>query len=321
MVIDALDLLYTDRPEAFGIVSSDADFTPLVMYLRAKGAAVYGFGAQEDARAVRQRLLALPLSRQAVSEPPRASAASISADTRRPGPRRCGGARRLRVPTAKLNRTASWSSCCATRSRLRRAKRLGAGRGGRPADRQPGLVRPTQLRLRDAHQAAQGEPAVRARPEGSRRSSARQSPGRSPEAELCGGDKRKGDSSECRFVLALEQRVAPDVAGRQRYDFWCRFLDQRVGRRLSCRPFGGIGLALRSSLVTSLDVFGGHFCSPWSWRRRLAESWPDLASALVWPCARRGSGRTSSDGWPPPSGPWHRPGLLLLPSWRPWFLP
>lgn len=44
MVIDALDLLYTDAPDAFGIVSSDADFTPLVMHLRAKGAAVYGFG-------------------------------------------------------------------------------------------------------------------------------------------------------------------------------------------------------------------------------------------------------------------------------------
>src|SRR5436190_10256632 len=47
MVIDALDLLYTDKPEAFGIVSSDADFTPLVMHLRAKGSAVYGFGARK----------------------------------------------------------------------------------------------------------------------------------------------------------------------------------------------------------------------------------------------------------------------------------
>ncbi len=47
MVIDALELLYTDRPDAFGVVSSDADFTPLVMHLRAKGAAVYGFGAQK----------------------------------------------------------------------------------------------------------------------------------------------------------------------------------------------------------------------------------------------------------------------------------
>ncbi len=47
MVIDALDLLYTDQPDAFGIVSSDSDFTPLVMHLRAKGAAVYGFGARK----------------------------------------------------------------------------------------------------------------------------------------------------------------------------------------------------------------------------------------------------------------------------------
>jgi uncharacterized LabA/DUF88 family protein len=47
MIIDALDLLYTDRPDAFGIVSSDADFTPLVMHLRAKGAAVYGFGSRK----------------------------------------------------------------------------------------------------------------------------------------------------------------------------------------------------------------------------------------------------------------------------------
>jgi uncharacterized LabA/DUF88 family protein len=46
MVIDALDLLYTDQPDAYGIVSSDSDFTPLVMHLRAKGAAVYGFGAR-----------------------------------------------------------------------------------------------------------------------------------------------------------------------------------------------------------------------------------------------------------------------------------
>ena len=47
MTVDALELLYTERPDAFGIVSSDADFTPLVMHLRAKGAAVYGFGEQK----------------------------------------------------------------------------------------------------------------------------------------------------------------------------------------------------------------------------------------------------------------------------------
>lgn len=47
IVIDALELLYTDAPAAFGLVSSDGDFTPLVMHLRAKGAEVYGFGAKK----------------------------------------------------------------------------------------------------------------------------------------------------------------------------------------------------------------------------------------------------------------------------------
>ncbi|MEO7852850.1 MAG: NYN domain-containing protein [Rubrivivax sp.] len=47
MVIEAMDLLYTDQPDAYGIVSSDSDFTPLVMHLKAKGAMVFGFGAQK----------------------------------------------------------------------------------------------------------------------------------------------------------------------------------------------------------------------------------------------------------------------------------
>ena len=47
LVIDAMDLHYTDQPDAYGIVSSDSDFTPLVMHLRAKGALVYGFGAKK----------------------------------------------------------------------------------------------------------------------------------------------------------------------------------------------------------------------------------------------------------------------------------
>ena len=47
MVVDAMALLYNDEPDAFGIVSSDADFTPLVMHLRERGAAVYGFGERK----------------------------------------------------------------------------------------------------------------------------------------------------------------------------------------------------------------------------------------------------------------------------------
>lgn len=47
LVVDAMALLYTDQPDAFAIVSSDADFTPLVMHLREKGCAVYGFGQKK----------------------------------------------------------------------------------------------------------------------------------------------------------------------------------------------------------------------------------------------------------------------------------
>lgn len=47
LVIDAMDLLHTQRPDAFCIASSDADFTPLVMQLRAYGLDVYGFGERK----------------------------------------------------------------------------------------------------------------------------------------------------------------------------------------------------------------------------------------------------------------------------------
>jgi uncharacterized protein (TIGR00288 family) len=47
LVIDAMELLYTQKLDAFCIASSDADFTPLVMQLRANGHEVYGFGARK----------------------------------------------------------------------------------------------------------------------------------------------------------------------------------------------------------------------------------------------------------------------------------
>lgn len=47
LVIDAMELLYTQKLDAFCIVSSDADFTPLVMQLKANGHAVYGFGERK----------------------------------------------------------------------------------------------------------------------------------------------------------------------------------------------------------------------------------------------------------------------------------
>ena len=47
MVIDAMDMLYARNLDGFAIVSSDADFTPLVMRLRSESLKVYGFGEKK----------------------------------------------------------------------------------------------------------------------------------------------------------------------------------------------------------------------------------------------------------------------------------
>lgn len=44
LCIDAMDLLYTKSVHTFCLVSSDADFTPLIQRLRADGKEVFGFG-------------------------------------------------------------------------------------------------------------------------------------------------------------------------------------------------------------------------------------------------------------------------------------
>ncbi|GLZ06557.1 hypothetical protein Acsp03_40230 [Actinomadura sp. NBRC 104412] len=44
MVIDAMDLLYSERFDGFCIVSSDSDFTRLAARIRESGLTVYGFG-------------------------------------------------------------------------------------------------------------------------------------------------------------------------------------------------------------------------------------------------------------------------------------
>ena len=72
LVIDAMALLYTDAPDAFAIASSDADFTPLVMHLREKGAAVYGFGDRKTPMPFQNactRFLVLDQLRDAQEEP------------------------------------------------------------------------------------------------------------------------------------------------------------------------------------------------------------------------------------------------------------
>jgi uncharacterized LabA/DUF88 family protein len=108
MVIEAMDLLYTDQPEAFGIVSSDADFTPLVMHLKAKGALVYGFGAQKTplpfVNACSRFLYLEHLGQSVVAEEPRPGKAG------KPRPRTAakgnGEAAPTRLDTAALKQDA-----------------------------------------------------------------------------------------------------------------------------------------------------------------------------------------------------------------------
>jgi len=79
MVIEAMDLLYTDQPDAYGIVSSDSDFTRLASRLREEGAVVYGFGAKKTPEAFRnacsrfiyiENLLAVPAAGAEASASP-----------------------------------------------------------------------------------------------------------------------------------------------------------------------------------------------------------------------------------------------------------
>ena len=51
MIIDAMDLLYTETMDGFCIVSSDSDFTRLSARIREAGLIVYGFGEQKTPKA------------------------------------------------------------------------------------------------------------------------------------------------------------------------------------------------------------------------------------------------------------------------------
>ncbi len=44
MIIDAMDLLYSKNVDAFALMTSDSDFTPLVLRILESGLPVYGFG-------------------------------------------------------------------------------------------------------------------------------------------------------------------------------------------------------------------------------------------------------------------------------------
>lgn len=47
MIIDAMDLLYSKNVDGFALMTSDSDFTPLVMRILESGMSVYGFGEKK----------------------------------------------------------------------------------------------------------------------------------------------------------------------------------------------------------------------------------------------------------------------------------
>ncbi|MDQ6950814.1 MAG: NYN domain-containing protein [Mariprofundales bacterium] len=51
MIIDAMDLLYSKHIDAFALMTSDSDFTPLVMRILESGLPVYGFGEKKTPKA------------------------------------------------------------------------------------------------------------------------------------------------------------------------------------------------------------------------------------------------------------------------------
>lgn len=53
LVIDAIDLHHTVRPDVYALVSSDSDYTPLAHYLRERGAKVLGYGRPSAAASFR----------------------------------------------------------------------------------------------------------------------------------------------------------------------------------------------------------------------------------------------------------------------------
>ena len=47
MIIDAMDLLYSGNVDAFALMTSDSDFTPLALRILENGMPVYGFGEKK----------------------------------------------------------------------------------------------------------------------------------------------------------------------------------------------------------------------------------------------------------------------------------
>ena len=71
MVIDAVDLHHTTRPDVYALVSSDSDYAPLAHFLRERGATVIGFGRANTAAVLPGRLHLVRSDPRALAGKPR----------------------------------------------------------------------------------------------------------------------------------------------------------------------------------------------------------------------------------------------------------
>jgi uncharacterized protein (TIGR00288 family) len=71
MVVGAMDLLHDKSIDAFAIVSSDADFTPLVRRLQCAGHTVHGFGEEKAPKPFRDSCTTFTILEPQVKVPPK----------------------------------------------------------------------------------------------------------------------------------------------------------------------------------------------------------------------------------------------------------
>jgi len=110
MIIDAMDLMYSQRLDGFCLVSSDSDFTRLAQRLREAGMVVYGFGEQKTPKpfvVACDKFIYTEVLRKAASSSSEASAltqpTSVSVQVATsPAPVVTGGANSPHAPAAKL---------------------------------------------------------------------------------------------------------------------------------------------------------------------------------------------------------------------------
>ena len=155
LAVDAVEILHTQRPDAFALVSSDADFTPLVMHLREHGAHVYGFGDAKTPAPFQSactRFLVLDRlsspSGQADAGQPDAVAAAPVATTR--SRRATAKGTTPTTATAGATTPAATASAAATTSKAAKspaARKTAAKKAGAPAAAEtPARLTRTQLR-------------------------------------------------------------------------------------------------------------------------------------------------------------------------------